>query len=105
MSRTSVGVPAFSCSDLTPDGAVRSGADDSGRQELPDGAPEAPEVLLPDVLPVAVALAAAAGDSVRINSSTCSKHPRRISYQNEFIEINYKLIKHVTWDGGGEGLM
>ena len=96
MSRTSVGVPAFSCSDFMADGAAGIDAD-SGRQEL-EGALEALDVL-PDglLLPVAVV----AGDNVRMNSSTCSKHPRRIScYENRFqstIAVSSFYLSGLDW--------
>ena len=98
MSRTSVGVPAFSCSDLTADGAAGIGAD-SGRQEL-EGGPEALDTLA-DALLAAVAAATAvallligvaAGDNVRMNSSTCSKHPRRISCRKEMGRIGWNYF-------------
>lgn len=74
MSRTSVGVPDFSCSVLVMAVTI------VGLEELLDsvGHDEIPWDVLDDDVTSQGAINAG-GASERKNSSTCSKHPRKIS--------------------------
>lgn len=86
MSRTSVGVPAFSCSVLVME-------DETMALLVEDAGPDSHVAIVnDDVLKEELSLGAIkAGGGVRErrNSSTCSKHPRRISYEE--IETGSKL--------------
>lgn len=76
MSRTSVGVPAFSCSVLVMEETMalleEDPALDSHVAIVND------DVLVKEELSLG-AIKAGGGARERRNSSTCSKHPRRIS--------------------------